>query len=489
MKKNKNNSLKKIAKNKVSDFRYKKIGRKYLLTNLYGAYIFLTEKEFNIFLEGALSEKDTIYWELQRLGFIKDNIDFENIIEKCRVKNKSLNQGPSLHIMVVTLRCNHNCVYCHASAQNANKSEYDMSKNTAKKSIDLIFDGPSKNIAIEFQGGEPMLNWEIIQYTVEYSKKKAKKNDINLELRLISNLSLMTDEKLKYCYDNEIGISTSLDGPEFLHNKNRTLTRGNSHKKTVEWFKKATKLYKVSRDEVENFLPGAILTVSKESLKYPKEIVDEYISHGINTIFIRHLNPYGFAENAKEKIYYTADDYIKFYLKALDYIIELNKKGIEMKEMMASFMLMKILLNEDPNYLELRSPCGAGIGQIAYNYNGDVYTCDEGRLLSEMGDDSFKIGNVFENKYEDLVDNDVVKSVCSASCLDAIPHCSDCVFNPYCGVCPIYNYSVQGNLFGQMPSNDRCKINMAIFEHLFKRMEDEEVKAIFYNWVISDYSV
>ncbi len=485
--KNKNEENKTV-KNKVAYFKSKKIGNKILLTNIYGGFVFLTQKQFDSYLNGALSEDDSIYWELQRLGFIRDNIDFKDYIDKYRIKNKSLYQGPSLHILVVTLRCNHNCVYCHASAQNADKKEYDMDRKTAKKSIDLVFSGPSKNIALEFQGGEPMLNWDIVQYSAEYAKKKAKKTGVDLQLRLITNLSLMTKEKLQYCYNNEISISTSLDGPEKLHNRNRVYSKANSYKETVKWLERANKLYKIQKDGIENFLPGAVLTVSKESLKYPKEIVDEYVGLGMNSIFIRHLNPYGFAKNEKRNIHYSADDFIKYYLKSLDYIIELNKKGIEIREMMASFILMKVLLNEDPAYLELRSPCGAGIGQIAYNYNGDVYTCDEGRLLSETGDDTFKIGNVFEDKYENLIDNDVVKTVCSSSCLDSLPFCSDCVFNPYCGTCPIFNYSTQGNIFGQMPSNDRCKISMAIFNYLFSKMKDEEIKAIFYNWVILDYT-
>lgn len=476
----------KVNKNKLGNFYFEKMGEEYLLTNDNGGYIFLNHDSFAKYLTGDFDENDQIYWQLQELGMVKDNINFENIIEQYRTKNASLGAGPSLHILVVTLRCNHKCVYCHASAQHEDSTQYDMNEETARKAIDLIFKSTSKNIAIEFQGGEPLMNWPIIQFTTKYSKKLAELSGKDLQLRLITNLSLMTDEILDYCYNNEISISTSLDGPEELHNRNRIYVDDNSYQKASYWIKKATDLYKKGKDGKEMFLPGAILTTTKRSLEFSKEIVDEYVKQGFNSLFIKHINPFGFAAKDSANNHFTVEEFLDFYKKSMDYIIEINKNGYEMREMTSTIMLSKILFGEDPNYLELRSPCGAAIGQMAYNYNGDIYTCDEGRLLSMMNDETFKIGNVFEHQYEDLIDNNVVKSVCTSSCLDALPSCADCVFKPYCGTCPIYNYIVQGNIFGNMPNNDRCRINKEIFRYLFDKLKDEETKVVFYGWTIKN---
>ena len=92
--------------------------------------------------------------------------------------------------------------------------------------------------------------------------------------------------------------------------------------------------------------------------------------------------------------------------------------------------------------MELRSPCGAGIGQIAYYYDGNIYTCDEGRMLAEMGDDSFKLGNVYDNTYDELINCNNCKAACISSVLESLPTCHDCVYSPYCGTCPVTNLAL-----------------------------------------------
>ena len=149
----------------------------------------------------------------------------------------------------------------------------------------------------------------------------------------------------------------------------------------------------------------------------------------------------------------------------------------------AKIFLTKILTDGDCNFLDIRSPCGAGIGQLAYNFNGDVYTCDEARMLSIIRDDSFKVGNVRDNSYEQLINNNVVKTMSTASCLDNLAGCSECVYKPYCGVCPIYNYVTADDLFSPSISNQRCIIFNSILDYIFEKFEDKQVKAIFSKWI------
>jgi len=201
-------------------------------------------------------------------------------------------------------------------------------------------------------------------------------------------------------------------------------------------------------------------------------------------VFLRALNPFGFAVKTDDKIGYTAKEFMPFYREALDYIIELNKQGVEIMERWATIFLAKILTNQDPNYVDIRSPCGAGIGQIAYNYDGQIFTCDEARMVYQMGDPAFRVGQAGEISYDEVIDSSVVRSILFASTQEALPHCSECVYLPFCGTCPVYNYGTQGNIFGLMPSNQKCIMHMAIMDRLFELMRDggDEVRGIFGRW-------
>ena len=120
----------------------------------------------------------------------------------------------------------------------------------------------------------------------------------------------------------------------------------------------------------------------------------EYVRLGLEDIFFRPLSPLGFAKEVWDKIGYDAAEFGKFYLRALEYVLKLNAKGVKIREKMAVIMLEKIVNFTEPGYLDARCPCGASIGQLAYNYNGDIYTCDEGRMAAWSGNDMFRVGNV-----------------------------------------------------------------------------------------------
>jgi len=476
--------LKKIKYNQVGFFRFKKIKNKYLLTNDVGDYLFLREKEFENFLTNNLEKDKEPYLSLKEKNFLKNELDLTGLIEKYRSKKAFLFGGPSLHIVVVTLRCNHKCIYCQASAQAMDRKDLDMNQETANQVLDKIFETTSPYVAIEFQGGEPLVNWPIVKFIIEESIKRNRKAKKDLEIRLVSNFSLMTEEKFKYLIDKKVSMCVSLDGPEKVHNKNRILVgdEDNSYQYATRWAKKFFKLYPQLRKKEYIFKMGVAVTISRFSLPYYKQIVDEYLKLGFDNIYLRPLNPFGFSQNSWQKISYLAKDFVDFYKKALSYIIQLNLKGKKFREKTAYTFLTKILTKYDPNHLDFRSPCGAGIGQLAYHYNGDVYTCDEGRMLSMMGDESFRLGNVRENSYQDIVASPVTRTLCTASCLEGLAGCSDCVYKPYCGVCPIYNYFEQGNIFGQMPTNQRCQINQAILDFLFEKLEDPKIKTILETW-------
>lgn len=216
-----------------------------------------------------------------------------------------------------------------------------------------------------------------------------------------------------------------------------------------------------------------------------KELVDEYINLGLENIFIRPLTRLGKADDNWKNIGYEAEEFLHFYKKALDYIIQKNKEGIFLSEGHSNIFLKKILLNQPVNYMELRSPCGGGIGQLAYYYDGNIYTCDEGRMLSEMGDDTFCLGNVYSHSYKDLMESECTKAMCISSCIECLPICSSCVYMPYCGTCPVINLAQNGTVFAKNPKEYRCKIHSGILDVLFHYIQnDEEVRNIFMSWIM-----
>ena len=470
----------KVNTKKVAFCRFKKLGNKYLLTNDVGFYRILTPVQFKDFLEGKLDKESEIYQELKEKGFIRDDFDIDEMVDKCSSCNISSINGPSLHIIVVTLRCNFKCIYCQASRRSIKEKEYDMDVKTAKRVVDIIFESPSKVITIEFQGGEPLVNWQVVKFIVEYAREKNKTEKKKLYISLVSNFSLMTEDKYKFLTEKEVSLCTSLDGPEELQNKNRPFPKGNSYQVTTSWINKIKKEEKKKAKKGKPYYRlSALTTISKFSLNHPKEIVDEYIKWGFDGIHLRPLSFLGLSGGlAKEKIGYPAEEFMQFWEKAMDYIIEINIRGRLFYERGVKIMLTKILTDRDPGFLDLRSPCGAAIGQLVYNHDGKVYTCDEGRMVK---DDTFMIGDANKNNYKEIISNPKVKTMVTASILDNLS-CDYCVYKPYCGVCPVLTYALYGNLFPQLINTDRCKIHKGMFDYLFKKLQDEKVKEVFYQW-------
>ncbi len=483
-------SKEKIKYSNLANFRFAKLNEKYLLTTDMGRWIFLAESEFKKFLEGNVKKNTLLHQQLVDGGFIKTRkTELSQYASQYLKLNSSLSQGPSLFIFVLTLQCNHRCLYCQVTPEKRGATGFDMSKQIAKKSVDIAFESPSPYIGLEFQGGEPLLNWPVLEYIVKYTKKINKTAKKELKISLVTNLTLMDEKKLAFLIKENVSIGCSFDGPGFVHNKNRIYldSKGGSYKPLVENIKKVQqaivrKKQKSNGEFVDNL--NAILTTTKFSLPYPKEIVDEYLAKGFNNIFIRPLSPFGLQRKTIDIIGYSAEEFIEFYEKALDYILELNLGGVLFVERTAALALKRILSYKDSSYYEMRSPCGAGIGQIAFDYNGNVYTCDEGRMAERMGHDNFKLGSVHEDKFSTIVDNEVTRTMCLGSSLDNQAGCSDCVYKPYCGICPLANFIEYGTIFPQITNTDKHKINKALFEYFFKKIGDEKYKNIFESWIV-----
>lgn len=222
----------------------------------------------------------------------------------------------------------------------------------------------------------------------------------------------------------------------------------------------------------------ALLTTTRALLPFPKEVVDTYVDLGCRAIFIRPVDPFGWAERTEKTIEYPRQKYWEFYKTATDYILELNRQGVQVLERYAAIFLTKILGDEEPNFLDIRSPGGAGIGQLAYGQDGRIFTSDEGRMLAATGDDFFQIGDVRTSTYRELMKHHTVRALTLASNLSAQPDCVNCTYNPYCGMVPEQAYRTQRSIFGRMRENPLCMVHKGIQDYLFNLLRENDPRTV-----------
>jgi His-Xaa-Ser system radical SAM maturase HxsB len=354
----------------------------------------------------------------------------------------------------------------------------DMSKETAEKTVDFIFRTTSPFVTIEFQGGEPLVNFEVVKHLIEYALEKNKTAAKELEFTMVTNMSLMDDDKLAYLIDHKVQLCTSIDGPPDLHDGQRKLPTLSAYDASSAWIEKINATYVARGLDPTLYHVEALLTTTRATLPRWKEVVDTYVALGCRALFLRPVDPFGFAQKTAPKIEYPRSEYLAFYRRSVDYMLELNAQGVEILERYAAIFLTKILAGVDPNFLDVRWPAGAGLGALAYNYDGSIFTCDEGRMLDAMGDDAFKLGHVDSASYREIVGHETVRAVAIASNLEATPDCVDCTYLPYCGVPPSHNYKTQGTIFGRMRESAICQVHKGIQDYLFEKIAEGNVQTL-----------
>lgn len=452
-----------------------------LLTNDLGEFKIILAQEFDLLIEKKLNTTSPEYLDLRAKYFVSDNRAAEHsriMASKYRTKKSFLEGFTKLHIFVVSLRCDHSCPYCQVSRQSEDKIKYDMTQEMAFRSVDLMLSVPAKAITCEFQGGEPLLNFSLIEEIIGYTQERNRKIGKSIEFVICTNLSALTDMQLEYCRTHNVKISTSVDGPPFLHDKNRPFSRGSSHAVVERNLKRAQEALGLQQ-------VSALMTTTRDSLVYPREIINEYVRLNLGSIVLRSLSPFGFAVKTMKAIGYSSQEFVQFYKTALDYILEINRNGQPFSEGYTTLLLQKVLTPFSTGYVDLQSPAGAGFGVVVYNYDGEVYASDEARMLAEMNDPSFRLGNVLENSFEEIFFGPRMQALASASCNESLAGCAECAFQPYCGADPVYHYATQGDMFGNRAASGFCKKNMAIIRHIFDLLhkKDPQIEDIFWSWI------
>ena len=436
----------------MAKLNFRKIGEKYLYSNIFGDWAFVTKGEHKKIQNNRS--------EIKRLSTPQKWI-VDRFYEREATNNFRF---ASLHVVKLTNRCNQKCTYCFASARSIKDKECDMNIATARKIVDFICLIPEKDKRIEFHGGEPTLNFEVMKEIVSYAKKKIK----NIIFGVRSNFTNMDDQKAAWFKENNIIVGTSLDGPKEIHDKNRLFEGGNGTYDTVNhWFNRMESIYN---------LPVSIIPVmTKISLANYREIIDEYVAKHSPEIYLKYLFNMGYGKS-NQNVGYDMDAFKKFWIDSMEYIIELNKKGKIIKERNAEIIMKKIIHNPPHVFLDFQEPCGLVRGAVTYDYNGDIYPCPHSIDFKE-----FKLGNVFDNTYSEIVNLKISKSLIDKSRLNW-RQCKECVYKPWCGTCIIDTYSRTGS-FALTKEDITCRLHKFMFDYIFLKMQDKPARKILIEWI------
>lgn len=450
-----------------------------IISNFVGDMMFATESELQRLVTLDVRPGDELYeraFEKLLVANRSQSAPLQLLAMRLRSRMSFLREATPLHIFVVTLRCEHSCPYCQVSRRSSDKELYDMSEETAMRALDVALSAESRHIKIEFQGGEPLLNFQLIQKIVHAAQRKAPARGKEVQFVITSNLALLTEEMLDFALANEILISTSLDGPADLHNKNRPRPGGNSHELAVDGIRRAQT--KLGKGRV-----GALMTTTLGSLDRVEEIVDEYLRLGLDGIFLRPLSPYGFAVKTKSYAKYRAVDWLFFYERGLRYVLEINKRGTYFPEFYAALLLRRMLSDKPSGYVDLRSPAGIGLGALVYNYDGKVFASDEGRMLAEMGDRKFELGDLASDTYDDIILSERLVELVGSTLSQCAPQCISCAFEPHCGADPVYHHATQSDSVGIKPLSEFCGRQKGMLKHLLDLLQNSpEDAAILRSW-------
>lgn len=454
-----------LAEDQLGFFRWGRVGGKVLVTNDAGEWLFLTEAELAELLAGKVTEGHARQQEYQAKGLVRDGLDLDAFAHRIAERNRHVSRGPHVHVVTLTLRSNQ-----PGSPQDV---AGDMSRETAEKVVSLAMQSPSPAITFEFQGGEPLLNFEVLRHFVEHAQTRNQRVEGKvLSFSLLTTFAGMTEEIAEWLIANEVAISTSLDGPAAIHDSIRAWKGGSAHADVVRWIDYFSRRYAELGRSPELCRVSGLLTVTRQTLSAWREVVDEYVARGLRSIRLQPLRPLGLSPKLWAEVGYELKDYLGFYRQGLDYILELNRKGVLLVERTASTVLSKILASGDGGAVDLQSPCGEGTGQVVYAADGEVFPSEDARQLAAAGDPFFALGNAKDLSLSDLVRHPTVRALAAASLLDAQPLCSDCWNKPYCGFSPVRNFITQGDLLGQRLRCLECKEHFSVSTRLFELLAD-----------------
>ena len=236
-----------------------------LVTSLSGDWLTTSWRDLERAITGQLEPNEPLYADMQaRHLIVGDPVrsTLATLLSQYKTRKAYIQEGPALHIFVVSLRCHHTCAYCQVSRQPLGNVSYDLSQVHAHAAIDRLFEWPSKTLTVEFQGGEPLLHFDRVRELTLAIQVRNKTEERDIRFVIASTLHDLTDEHLAFMQEHQFQLSTSLDGPEWLHNANRPRPEKDSYRRTIEGIERGRRA--LGDDAV-----SALTTLTRRSLDAP----------------------------------------------------------------------------------------------------------------------------------------------------------------------------------------------------------------------------
>jgi uncharacterized protein len=328
---------------------------------------------------------------------------------------------PSLFVLHSTDDCSLFCDYCYAGS---GKSRKKMSPETGKKVIDRVVEfNPSIQIGIEFHGGEPTMNLDLISSVLEYGDRFSLKNGRKMfRYTVQSNGINFTEDFFDLLKRRDFNLGISLDGPREYHDLNRKYASGRGSFDDVFSTIQELQLRKIGF--------GTICVVKDPSVLacYP----DFMVRYNISSV---KFNPY-FNQGRAKDFQLDVGSYSMGMLGLFDRLVELNNIGGRYNVSDLS-ILVRNLIREKRDYMCMRFPCGAGSSMLSVGVSGEVYPCEE-----MNGNNNLVLGNIFNESINEII-NKPLNLIIKRRRLEDISECRDCFASNYCLVsCANRSYSI-----------------------------------------------
>ncbi|MBE6618101.1 MAG: thioether cross-link-forming SCIFF peptide maturase [Ruminococcaceae bacterium] len=362
--------------------------------------------------------------ELKEAGKLFAPDTFEPMAGELKQKTSGVVKALCLH---VAHTCNLNCEYCFASQGKYHGDRAVMSLEVGKRALDFLIEnsGTRHNLEVDFFGGEPLMNFDMLKELVAYARSIEKKYNKNFRFTLTTNGLLIDDDVIDFANRECVNVVLSLDGRKEIHDRYRVDYAGNgSWERIVPKFQKLVE----ARGGKDYYMRGTFTHANPDFLKDIQQMLD-----------------LGFTELSMEPVVcapgdpseLTAEDLpivLEQYEKLAELMIECDKAGKPF-----TFYHYMIDLTGGPCIYKRISGCGSGTEYMAVTPWGDLYPCHQ-----FVGEEKFKLGDIWNG-----VSNTAIQDEFCSCNVYARPECRDCWARLYCsGGCAANAYHSTGSVRG-----------------------------------------
>ena len=323
--------------------------------------------------------------------------------------------------------CNLNCAYCFASQGKYHGDRAIMSFEVGKRALDFLIEHSAgrRNLEVDFFGGEPLMNFEVVKRLVAYARSREKECGKNFRFTLTTNGMLIDDDVIDFANREMSNVVLSLDGRKEIHDRYRVDYAGNgSWERIVPRFQKLVE----ARGNKNYYMRGTFTHANPDFLKD----IQEMLRLGFTEL---SMEPVVCAPGDPSAL--TAEDMpvvMEQYEKLAELMLRRHREGRPF-----TFYHYMIDLEGGPCIYKRISGCGSGTEYMAVTPWGDLYPCHQ-----FVGEERFKLGNVFEG-----VTNREVQEEFAACNVYTRPECADCWAKLYCsGGCAANAYHATGSISG-----------------------------------------